>query len=232
VEKRKDVEAERILALDISTKTGYCNLISSDIGMKLMDYGTLPQIHEPEGSYPSNYVIWAYDNFKGIKELIDKFKPEILIVEETSKGSKNGKSQKILEFTHFLLGQFIKDSGIKSVYLQTEEWRREIGCKMSDTEKLKNKAVRDYKKKFEKENSKKTTVAYDTNGKRIGLTGKKHVNVRRANEIFGDQLKESLILANEDLADALGLAACYHFRRLKVDNTEEVTMEDIIKDKI
>lgn len=223
---------ERILALDVSTKTGWASVVSSDSGMKLEDYGILTQIHEPDGKYPSNYVIWAHENFKGIKELVDKFGPDVLVIEETSKGSKNAMSQKILEWSHFLLAKYIKDGNIRSVYIMTEQWRREIGCKMNDSEKAKNKQVRDYKKDFENKNGKETTVAYDINGKRIGLTGKKHVNVRRANEIFGSQLKKPIILQEEDLADGLGLAACYHYRRLKENKAEEVSLEDIVEGKV
>jgi Holliday junction resolvasome RuvABC endonuclease subunit len=200
--------------------------------MVLEDYGMIPQIHEPEGRYPSNYVIWAHNVFCEIRKIIDRFTPDVLVIEETSKGSKNAMSQKVLEFTHFLLASFIKDGNIESKYLMTEEWRREIGCVMTDAEKKKNKSVRTYKKEFEKKNGKKTTIAYDIDGKRIGLTGRKHVNVRRANEIFGGQLKKPLILQNEDQADALGLVACYHMRRLKPKKAQEVSLEDILKGNV
>jgi len=226
------LKPEKVLSLDVSTKTGWASAISSESGIKLDNYGTIPQIHEPSGDYPSNYVIWAYSVFKGINELIVKFKPDVLVIEETSKGSKNAMSQKILEFTHFLLAKYIKDSHIRSVYVMTEQWRREIGCKMDDNEKLRNKEVRDYKKAFFKKNGKKTTIARDINGKRIGLIGRKHVNIRRVSEIFEGQLKEPLKRKDEDLADGLGLLACYHFRRLKVDNSQEVSMEDLIGEKI
>ena len=223
---------ERVLSLDVSTKTGWACAISSDNGIKLMGYGTIPQIHQPEGNYPSNYVVWAYSCFKEIGKLIIKFNPQILVIEETSKGSKNAMSQKILEFIHFLLAKCIADNHIKSVYVMTEQWRREIGCQMTKEEKLKNKEVRDYKKAYLKKHGKETTIAYDINGKRIGLTGRKHVNVRRANEIFEGQLKTPLKRKDEDLADGLGLLACYHFRRLKGNTSQEVTMEDLIGDKV
>lgn len=225
------MNTEKVLTLDMSTKTGYALAMSSDSGLKLEDYGALPPIHEPDGKYPSNYVIWAYENFNKIKGLIDSFNPTVLVIEETSKGSKNAMSQKILEWCHFLLAKYIKENSIESVYILTEQWRREIGCKMSDKEKLRNKEVRTYKKVYEKKNGKKTTIAYDIDGKRIGIIGRKHINVRRANEIFGDQLKEPLKRKNEDLADALGLLACYHTRRLKNNKSEEITMEDIVKGK-
>ena len=53
------IDPERVLSLDVSTKTGYAFGESSLNGIDLLDYGTLPQIHQPEGNYPSNYVIWA-----------------------------------------------------------------------------------------------------------------------------------------------------------------------------
>jgi Holliday junction resolvasome RuvABC endonuclease subunit len=220
------LNSENVLALDISTKTGYASAISSDNGMKLLDYGTIPQIHEPEGKYPSNYVIWAHSCFEKILELIKKFNPDVLVIEETSRGSKNAMSQKILEFLHFLLAKYIKDNNIKSVYVMTEQWRREIGCKMSDEEKLRNKEVKIYKKKN------KTKIAYDINGKRIGKITRKHINIRRATEIFGDQLKAPLKRKDEDLADGLGLLACYHFRRLKEDRSKEMSLEEIIGNKL
>ena len=218
---------ERILGLDVSTKTGWSFAISSDSGIKLEDYGTIPQIHQPDGDYPSNYVMWAYKCFAEIIRLIEKYSPEVLVIEDTSKGSKNAMSQKILEWTHFLLAQYIRSSKVKSVYLMTEQWRREIGCQMSKEEKLRNKEVRTYKKKH------KTVIAYDINGKRTGLIGRKHVNIRRVSEIFAGQLKEPLKRKDEDLADGLGLLACYHFRRLKEnDRATEVSMEELIGDKV
>jgi len=220
------LESKRVLSLDVSTKTGWAIAISSGDGIKLENYGTLDQIHQPEGNYPSTYIIWAYDIFKEIQKLIDKFEPDVLVIEETSKGSKNAMSQKILEFSHFLLAEYITNHNIESVYIMTEQWRREIGCKMNDKEKLRNKEVRAYKKKN------KTVLAYDINGKRIGIIGRKHINIRRINEIFADQLREPLIRKSEDQADALGLLACYHMRRSKTNKSKEVSMEDLIGDKI
>ena len=217
----------------MSTKTGWASAISSDSGIKLKDYGVITQIHQPEGKYPSNYVIWAYAVFEEIKKLLESVRPDVMVIEETSKGSKNAMSQKILEWTHFLLAQWIKANNMRTVYLMTGEWRREIGCQMSEEEKLKNKEVRTYKKAYAKKHGKKTTIAYDINGKRIGLVGKKHVNVRRANEIFGSQLKTPLKRKDEDLADGLGLLACYHLRKLKNSGTtEEVSMEQILKGEV
>lgn len=200
---------ECILSLDVSTKTGWAAAISSDNQLNLIDYGTIPQIHCPEGAYPVVFVDWANLCFTEIKKLIDSFKPDILVIEETSKGSKNAMSQKILEYIHYDLAKYIRETGIKSVYIMSGAWRREIGCQMTQEEKVRNKEVRTYKKKN------KTTIAYDKNGKRTGLISKKHVNIRRVMEILGDQLRVPLKRKDEDQADGLGLLIAYHFRRVK-----------------
>lgn len=202
------MENERILSLDMSTKTGWALIVSTKDGPALEEYGQIPQIPEPAGKYPSNYVDWAYLCFGKIVELVDRLAPDTLVIEETASGSKNIYSQKILEYIHFLVAKMIKECQIKTVYMMTEQWRRETGCVMTKEEKKKNKQVRDYKKSHD------VKIAYDIEGKRIGLTGRKHVNVRRANEVFGSFLKEPLRKKDEDTADSLLLGYAYHLRRV------------------
>lgn len=201
-------------------------MVSSDFGIDLEDYGTLLAIHEPEGSYPSNYVIWAHLVFREIEKLIKKYRPDVLAIEETVAGSKAVYSQKFLEWSHFLLASYIKESNTRSVYLLTGAWRSEVGAKMTKEESKHNKEVKKYKEKNG------TRMAYDINGKRIGKLTKKHINVRRANEVFGKFLKKLLKKKDEDTADSLLLGYCYHLRRLRIENkAKEVTMEEIIGDK-
>jgi Holliday junction resolvasome RuvABC endonuclease subunit len=217
---------ERILSLDVSSKTGWASMVSSESGILLEEYGTLPAIHEPEGKYPSNYVMWAHNVFKEIEKLINRFKPDILAIEETCAGSKAVYSQKFLEFCHFLLASYIKETNIGYVYLLTGAWRSEVGAKMTKQESDHNKYVSKYKKKHE------TKVARDLNGKRIGKLTKKHINIRRANEIFGKFLKEPLRKKDEDAADSLLLGYTVHLRRFKVDKAEEVSLDNIVKGKV
>lgn len=200
---------ERVLALDMSTKTGYALLISDDNSVELEQYGQIKQIHTPEGPYPENFVDWAYACFGKVSELIDDLAPDVLVIEETAAGSKAIYTQKILEFTHFLLAKFIKESKIKAVYIMTEQWRRETGCLMSKEESKHNKEV----KKFKEKN--KTSIAYNSEGKRIGRITRKHVNIRRANEVFGQFLKEPLRKKDEDAADSLLLGYAYHLRKAR-----------------
>jgi Holliday junction resolvasome RuvABC endonuclease subunit len=165
---------------------------------------------EPLEKYPGSYVTWAYAIFAKILEKIEFYKPDVLVIEETSGGSKSAYSQKILEFSHFLLAKFIKETGIKSVYFQTETWRRIVGCLMNKAEKDNNKQRTALKKK-----NPDIQVIKNENGKRLGKIGRKHVNVRRANELLGKFLQEPLILAQEDQADALLLATAYHMKKVQ-----------------
>jgi Holliday junction resolvasome RuvABC endonuclease subunit len=200
---------ERALSLDLSTKTGYCAALISDTGMILEGYGQLEKISCPEEEpYPGSYVTWAYKCWHEIEKLIERFQPDVLVVEEVTK-SKNAYSQKILDFIHFLVAKFIQETGIKNIYLQTGDWRKEIGSYMNDVEKKHNKQVKEYKKKN------KTNTAYDINGKRIGMIGKKHVTIRLINEVFKDQLKNLLKRKDEDAADGIALCLAYYTRRLR-----------------
>ena len=199
---------ERILALDISTKTGWALLVSGDL-MYLEAYGKIPAISEPIGTYPVNFVDWAYLCFGKIVELIDTLTPDVLVIEETCAGSKGVYSQKILEFIHFLVAKLIKETNIKAVYLLTGAWRTEVGAKMTKEESKHNKAVKEYKEKHN------TKIARGTDGKRIGKLTKKHINIRRANEVFGSFLPKPLRKKDEDTADSLMLGYCYHLRRIK-----------------
>jgi hypothetical protein len=200
---------ERILSLDMSTKTGYALLVSDDNGLHPEAHGQISQIHQPEGSYPEAFIDWAYECYAKVVELIDLHAPSVLVIEETSAGSKAIYTQKILEWIHFLLAKFIKETKIKAVYIMSEQWRREVGCKMSKEESKHNKKVREYKAKN------KTKIAYDEQGKRVGRLTRKHVNIRRANEVFGKFFDAPLRKKNEDLADALLLGFAYHLRRIK-----------------
>jgi hypothetical protein len=217
---------ERILSLDVSSKTGWASMVSSDSGVVLEEYGMIPAIHQPEGPYPSVFVDWAQLCFNEIDLLIKRFKPQVLVIEETCAGSKGVYTQKILEFCHYLLAKFIKESNIKSVYLLTGAWRSEVGAKMTKEESEHNKKVKEYKEKHG------TKRAYDINGKLIGKKTKKHINIRRANEVFGKFLKEPLRKKNEDEADSMLLGFCYHLRRLKENKAQEVSLEDIVKGEV
>lgn len=184
--------------------------MSSSEGIVLLEHGQIPKIPMPDGSYPISFVDWAETCFSHVLVLIEKYKPSVLVVEETTGGSKTSHSQKILEWIHFCLAKYIKESKIRVTYILTGQWRSEVGAKMTKEESKHNKTVKEYKKTHND-----TQIAYNEEGKRIGKITKKHVAIRRANEVFGHFFKEPLRKKDEDLADSLMLAYCYHLRRMK-----------------
>jgi Holliday junction resolvasome RuvABC endonuclease subunit len=194
---------ERVLALDISTKTGFCLVEISGKEFSLVEHGQIKKTSEPSGDYPGNYVDWAYQCFGAILELIERLCPNCLVIEETAANSRSAYSQKILEFIHFLVAKFIRDTKIKCRYYQTGVWRTLVNSRASKEEKKHNLKVAAYKKKNN------TKIAYGDDNKRIGKLTRKHVSIRRANENFGRFLKEPLRKKDEDAAESLLLSAAY-----------------------
>jgi hypothetical protein len=200
---------ERILAIDMSSKTGWAFMLRSGSELTLVAGGQIPAIHEPAGKYPDNYVLWAYQIFASVLDLVERYAPDVLVIEETVAGSKSVYSQKILEYSHMLLARLIRDTGIRCRYFLTGEWRAIVGCVMTKEEKLRNKEVKAYKARTG------AKLARDKNNKVIGKIGKKNVNVRKANEFFGKYFEKPLIKAQEDLCDALLLGQAYHLEQME-----------------
>lgn len=190
---------QKVLGLDISSKTGWSVQFVSKDGCKLDSFGLLGPFEEPNRQYPLSTYEWAHICACSIIEKIDEVKPDVIIIEETSKGSKNHLSQKLLEWIHYIVAESLIQSDVWPIYYQTGEWRGAVGCQMTKEEKKKNALVRKLK------NGDSKVVAKDENGKRIGKTTKKHVNVRIANELYGLKLK----MKDNDKADALLLVRCY-----------------------
>ena len=204
------MNSERVLTLDISTKTGYNVITSSDEGIFLEEHGQIAKIACPEDErYPDSFVTWAYLCYSEIEKIFDKFAPDAIVIEETAANSKSSHSQKILEFIHFLVAKLVKETGIKCTYIMTGVWRKEANSVMNEEEKKHNKEVAKYKK------NNKTDIAYDITGKRVGKKTKKHVAIRRANEVFGKYFDKPLRKKDEDLCDSLMISLAYHNMRLR-----------------
>lgn len=239
---REGIFVDKILSLDISTKTGWA-VMESRGACWVEQYGQTEPIPEPQGDYPKRVLAWANACFIVVEKLIETHNPTIVVIEQTSKGSKASKTQKVLEWIHYLVADYLVGNGIRNIYLQTGEWRSLVGSKMTKDEKVRNKYVKDFKAKvlaeyqeqFKKDNpgkkvpnaiytttlngkvKKKAIMVYDEQGVKIGKVGKKNVSVRTANEIFGNQLKRPLKRKDEDAAEALLLAYAYHIKKHGVD---------------
>ena len=190
----------RVIALDISSKTGYAIF---DDG-KPVAWGTIFPDKTPKdfGEYPFNYPEWAaYTIGRLFNEVITKYHNDdtCLVVEETNGSSKNNYSQKQLEFLHNHLLQALWADGIKKVfYVRTGEWRKAVNARLSKEEKSLNSKISRIKKKTGKKLAK-------IDGKVVGRKGRKHVSIRVVGELLGIELQRK----DEDTADALLLGLGY-----------------------
>jgi hypothetical protein len=120
-----------------------------------------------------------------------------VIIEETN-SSKQNYSQKILEFLHYCIIESLYDLGLNPKYIRTGEWRKYTDSKMSKEEKLLNAKIAKIKKQTGKKLAK-------IDGKVVGKKGRKHVALRRTEELLGIELMRK----DEDAADALLLGLGY-----------------------
>lgn len=193
----------KILSLDISTKTGFAVTTTDGQTLSLLDYGVLKSIGKPSFPYPKNYLEWAIENASLSIFKIGEVVPDIVVIEETTTG-RNGLSQKILEWTHQAVAEYLTGRDIETHYFMTGQWRSLVGAKMTNEEKKKNALSKKIKKATGK------ILAKDEAGKIIGRVTQKHVSVRLANHKFNLSLK----IKDNDVADAINLSVAY-FELLK-----------------
>lgn len=178
----------KVLALDISTNTGYAYF---EDGV-LKDYGLI-QIKDKNGKikkvtdfgdYPENYQEYTLEIATKIKNKMDSVVADdfwddgMIVIEETTK-SKAVYTQKMLEFIHCQFIRLFSGRGYIINYVRTGEWRKVADLILNKEDKDKNKLVRQKKAR--------------------GLITKKHLSVRKANKLFDLKLK----LKDNDIADAL-----------------------------
>jgi Holliday junction resolvasome RuvABC endonuclease subunit len=188
----------KILALDISTKTGWA-LLEEDSGKAvLLDRGLLKA--EPldvDGSYPFNFLARLVTLSTDIYNKISELQPDMVVIEETN-GSRARYTQKMLEYLHCLVllklhNYFIGNERISVKYISTSEWRKQLNLHLSKDQKKNNSKVSKAKREGK---SKKV----------LGLKGRvtpKHLSVAWANEKFGLNLR----VKDNDIADALALGS-------------------------
>lgn len=189
----------RVLALDISTSTGYAVLESTE-PTKPVAFGviTLDKRARDFAHHPWGYVFAAEELGSKLLAKVRQVAPDVVVVEETN-GARQRFTQKLLEYCHhaFLvkmwLGQGVDTP--KIVYLNTSDWRRTMDVKLTKEDKNQNAKLSRHKRKAADKGTKLDKKALGIRG-RINI---KHVAIRRANEIFGT----SFIAKDDDPADAL-----------------------------
>lgn len=186
----------RVLALDISSKTGYA-LFEKD-ELKSFDTLFVDQKVKDFGPYPQNYIKFAEFITDGIyKKTVIPFDPEVVVIEETN-ASRQNYSQKTLEYIHFALNKKLGSEGRKVAYIRDGQWKRLVGAIQNTEERRLNQRIARLKKKTGKRLAK-------IDGKVIGKRTRKHYALRAFKEIFGIELQRKF----EDAADAALLGYAY-----------------------
>lgn len=195
----------RILALDLSTHAGYAVIEKGDGAPELRAHGTV-HLGSPVssfGPYPDCYRRATRLQVDKIWETVKGLHPvDAVVVEETNLG-RDRYVQKLLEFLHLtLLGDLSAGTVAKQVvYLDSSEWRRNLGLKLSKDQRRQNTRLSRARRAAEEAGAKLDKAA-------LGIRGKvtwKHLSVAKANEVFGLQLK----MKDNDAADAICVGLAY-----------------------
>lgn len=197
---------KKLLCLDISTKTGFAVFDDE----KPVLWGTVfpDKTALDFGAYPENYVRWAeylanrlfsvlsldHQVYLGLEDGSPRYE---VVIEETN-ASKQNYSQKILEYLHFCIVKRLASAGCQVKYVRTGEWRKATASRLSKEEKALNAKIARIKKQT---GSKLAKI----DGKVVGRKGRKHVALRRVEELLGIPLMRK----DEDAADALLLGLGY-----------------------
>lgn len=185
----------RVLALDLSSKTGWAFF---DEGV-LKDRG-LVQLGQPILSfceYPWCYMEAARAQAEKVYAVVQAIQPDQIVIEETNAG-RNRYTQKFLEFLHCRILQLLEGRNV--VYISSGVWRHKLELKLSAMDKRKNARIREAKKIAKQKGEKVDQDLLKQLGQK-GRKGKKHLAVEYANATYGLQLK----MKDNDIADAICL---------------------------
>ncbi len=186
----------KILALDIATKVGWAVFDNK----ALTNFDTLFSDRKASdfGEYPRNYILWAEYIADRIMELVSKFDPSVVVIEETN-ASRQNYSQKILEHVHFAVNKRLMEyPNIQVKYIRTGVWRKLTGSVQTKEEKALNAKIARIKKKTGDKIAK-------IDGKRVGKFTRKHSALRCFEDHFGIKLPKKL----DDAAEAALLGLSY-----------------------
>ena len=189
----------RVLALDISSKTGWALFIEGP-GSKPVEYGLLELGVGilSLGEYPGCYLKAAHFMADKMRLLAGAKTPDVIVIEEINLG-KNRYSQRFLEWTHCVTVQALSNYQVK--YVNSSAWRKTLNLSLSKEDKKNNGKLS------------KATKAAEIVGQKLdkkvlgirGRIGKKHLSVRYVNEKFDLKFK----MKDNDMADAICLGAAY-----------------------
>lgn len=215
------------LGLDLSKKPGYALLQDEQGHPELLAYGIvrLPEEldgHEKFGKYPYSYVdlsanvaVRLMDKIKELEKIHGQI--DRIIIEETT-ASKQNYSQKTLEFIHQDVLGFIESDLADGwnrkdhvYYIRDSIWKSLTGARLNNEEKRNNSRIYRAKKATGKK------VIRKIKGESVRKVTKYDAYIRRANELYGLDLKRK----DEDAAAAILVATAFIMGAPTCDGTTE-----------
>lgn len=208
---------QRLLALDLSSKTGWALWKSTSLSegkplqsYTLAEYGLMKLdkgILEHEGTYPTNVKRAAWAMADKVIELIHRVQPTHIVIEDTVPG-KQALSQRFLEWLHYsVLGMIDGDIPANLmphvVYVRTGEWRHTIGLASTEADRKNNRI----NKKL-KELAKTSPELAKQKRKELGVKGKR-TKKHYAVDMVNDTWKLGFKVKDNDIADAILLGWAY-----------------------
>ncbi len=206
----------KVLALDVSTKTGW----SFKENGQLISFGLIEKSRpkfSDYGEYPFNFISVAEDCASSIARKVKELNPDVIVIEETNKTGRFGSrhSQKILEFIHCCILNKLTYSEVK--YINTSDWRKILKLSVADTKKAAKPFLKELARlkgvlaKADKSTKKQAKDDLDKFKKKLkdkcihGKIDKKSISVAYVNLTFNMNLKKG----DNDIADSICLGEAY-----------------------
>ncbi len=201
----------KILCLDVSSKCGWATF--HDNSATPLKYGVIHAdgdvlVGPPGSKYPWSLMNNVMQMKEKIRKLVEEHGPDVVVIEETNLG-KQRYAQKYLEWLHFNLVAYFhvmitqKGWPQEVIYLNSREWRRVLGLKLTKDDVKMNAKVRSIKRNTFLSNEVKNE-ALKALGAR-GVKNKKHLALDFVNQKYS----LGLIVKDNDIADAICLGAAY-----------------------
>lgn len=176
------------------------NIIEKDMSLKRRRRAVATK-YDPS-NHPEDFALFVRAYTSNIMDKILEIKPDAIVLEQTNKGRDRWR-QKLLEWLHYELFIKCEKLGFKLEYIDTIEWHRILGLKLSKEDRKHNKIIRKHnREKKEGEESMR------------GLIDDKDLSIAFIQKHFGlDLLKKQ-----NDIADGICLGFAYLLKKGYISN--------------
>lgn len=201
--KKSTTNDTYVIGLDLSTTcTGWALFRRKD--KKLIDYGFIKPSKRglSEFKYPIKQLFIMQQMSSEIAAMLREhsktLKIEKIVIEEVNRGIAR-LGQKVLSGFHFILLTYIAAYNNKIVYKDSDGktgWRTNLGLRLTDEDKRKNKQNRALNKELER-------------GSKLPTINKKHLACRFVNEKFNKEFDVDRNTTDNDVVDAIAMTYAY-----------------------